>query len=140
MWGLRPLRKMPMMSTTKPASTSIGAMVMRVVLYTSSLLKTLGSLDAPPRMSKKPSSSNAPPAAIHNKFSPLNRETAPRAAGSFVAVAAVCSFFMLKMEGPKVGFLRRWAAFFCSTIAYLVFLEKRQLSACWAVAGRQQNK
>ena len=50
---------------TAAAEVSMGAMVILVVLYTSSALKTLGSLLLPPAIKKKPSASTPRPISIH---------------------------------------------------------------------------
>ena|SRR5687768_11795870 len=54
--------------TTRPAKIRMGAMVMRVVLYTSSGLNTLGSSLLPPDINKNPIIISAAPPSIHSKL------------------------------------------------------------------------
>src|SRR6478672_12151285 len=58
-------RKMATISITNPARMMMGAMVILLTPYTSSGLKTLGSLLRPPAMSRKPTAITASPISIH---------------------------------------------------------------------------
>ena len=84
---------MEKISTTNPAKITIGAMVIRLVLYTSSALNTLGSLLLPPAINIKPSIIIPIPPSIHTKLVLSNKGT--RLDGvSFVAVVAFFDFII----------------------------------------------
>ena len=80
---------MAMISITNPARIIIGAMVMRVVLYTLVLSKTFVSGLLPPAIKINPTAITTTPISIHLKFDFSNNTPMPATFAVFVDFAGL---------------------------------------------------